>query len=42
VCEHYAHFGPTLITEKLAEKHEVVLSRETLESIDTLAEPTRP
>jgi transposase len=30
VREHYADFGPTLIAEKLAEKHEDVLSRETL------------
>jgi hypothetical protein len=30
VREHYADFGPTLIAEKLAEKHELVLSRETL------------
>ena len=30
VREFYADFGLTLIVEKLAEKHEVVLSRETL------------
>jgi transposase len=30
VREHYADFGPTLIAEKLAEKHELDLSRETL------------
>jgi transposase len=30
VREHYADFGPTLIAEKLAEKHELELSRETL------------
>jgi transposase len=30
VREHYVDFGPTLIAEKLAEKHELELSRETL------------
>ncbi|MEA1053531.1 helix-turn-helix domain-containing protein [Lamprobacter modestohalophilus] len=30
VREHYADFSPTLLAEKLAEKHELVLSRETL------------
>jgi transposase len=30
IREHYADFGPTLIAEMLAEKHDVHLSRETL------------
>lgn len=30
VREHYADFGPTLAAEVLAERHEVVVSRETL------------
>lgn len=30
VREHYVDFGPTLIAEKLAEKHAIQLSRETL------------
>ena len=30
VREHDADFGPTLIAEQLAEKHELVLPRETL------------
>jgi len=30
VREHYVDFGPTLIAEKLVEKHDTVLSRETV------------
>ena len=30
VCEHYHDFGPTLAAEKLAERHGLELSRETL------------
>jgi hypothetical protein len=33
VREHYADFGPTLVAEKLAEKHELELSRETLSAL---------
>ena len=30
IAEHYSDFGPTLIAEKLAEKHDLRLSRETI------------
>src|SRR3954452_6325689 len=32
VCEHYADFGPTLAAEKLADRHDLRVSRETLRS----------
>ena len=31
--ERYADFGPTLATEKLAERHQIVLAKETVRRI---------
>jgi transposase len=35
--EHYADFGPTLATEKLAERHQIVLAKETVRRIQIAA-----
>src|SRR4051794_29322298 len=47
VRQHYADFGPTLAAEKLADRHDVRVSRETLRSwmkdrVDRLAQAAQP